>query len=126
MHDDYIAAYSVNLEEKNIIIQTYNKIKKKHSKICFSEVLTHSFRCIIDYNIIMDIQECEISTFCRDNHEKLIKMQGYCWPVDYQTEEELIDFLRTNNYKYIRINSSYGMSGWVLAKAFKYVELISD
>ncbi len=28
MHDDYIALYSVNLEDKNIIIQTYNKIKK--------------------------------------------------------------------------------------------------
>lgn len=121
MHDDYIVAYSVNLEEKNIIIQTYNNIKKKQGKICFSEVLTHSFKCILDYNIIFDIQECEISTFCRDNHEELIKMQEYCWPVNYQTEQELVELLINNNYKYIKINSSYGMYGWVLAKSVMYI-----
>lgn len=122
MHDDCIVAYSVNLEKKNIIIQTYNSIKKKRGKICFSEVITHSFKCIIDYNIISDIQECEISSFFSNNEDELIKMKGYCWPVDYQTEQELIQYLRTNEYKYIKINSSYGMFGWILAKAYKIEE----
>lgn len=55
MHDDCIVAYSVNLEEKTVIIQTHNNVEKKQRKICFYEVLTHSFRCVIDYNIISDI-----------------------------------------------------------------------
>lgn len=119
MHDDYIIGYSVDLKEKDMVILTYNNKEKKQKKICFSEVLTHSFECIIDYNIIFDVQECEICSFVNDNREELIKMKGYCWPVNYQTEKELIDFLATNEYKYIRINSSYGMSGWVLAKSYE-------
>ena len=122
MHDDYIVGYSANLEEKSIIIQTYNNSENKQKKICFSEVLTHCFKCIIDYNIILDIQECEIRSFAKDNQEELIKMKGYCWPIDYQTEQELISFLAVNGYKYIKINSSYGMFGWVLAKRYKIYE----
>lgn len=49
-------------------------------------------------------------------------MEGYCWPIDYQTEKELIAFLRNNGYKYIRVNSSYGMFGWILAKSYEIVE----
>lgn len=122
MHDDCIIAYSVNLEEKSMVIHTYNNAKKKHAKICFFEVLTHSFKCIIDYNIILDIQECEMGFFFEDNKEELIKMKDYGWPVDYLTEQELMDFLITNEYKYIKIYSSYGMDGWILAKSYEIEE----
>lgn len=40
----------------------------------------------------------------------------------YNTEQELIDFLITNKYKYIEINSSYGMFGWVIAKSYEIRE----
>lgn len=122
MHDDYIVGYSVNLKEKDMVLHTYNHNEKKEKRICFSGVLTHCFKCIIDYNIILDIQECEISNFVKDNQEELIKMEGYCWPINYQTDQDLIDFLVAKEYKYIKINSSYGMFGWVLAKSYKTYE----
>lgn len=121
MHDNYIVSYSVNLIEKRIVVKTYDNIGKKQEEIHFSEVLTHSFQCIIDYNIISDICECEIQNFIKDNKEELIKMQGHCWPVNYDTKQELNDFLVNNRYKYIQINSSYGMFGWVIAKSYKII-----
>ncbi|NLK76854.1 MAG: hypothetical protein GX284_03905, partial [Clostridiales bacterium] len=53
---------------------------------------------------------------------ELIRMKGYGWPIVYQTEQELLDFLIINEYKYIKINSSYGMEGWILAKSYKIEE----
>lgn len=122
MHDDYLISYSVNLKEREVVIRTYNNSEKKQKKIHFSEVLTHSFKCVIDYNIISDVSECEINNFVRDNQDELIKMEGYCWPIDYQTDQELIEFLKTNGYKYIKVNSSYGMFGWLLAKSYEISE----
>ena len=122
MHDSYIVEYSVNFEKKNMVIKTHNNTKGKRSEILFSEVLTYSFKCIIDYNIISNIEEREISTFFNENQEELKKMEGHCWPIDYQTEKELIAFLRNSGYKYIRVNSSYGMFGWILAKSYEIVE----
>ncbi len=119
MHDDYLVSYSVDLVKKDVIIQTYNNTEKRQRRIYFSEVLTHFFRCINDYNIILGIDECDIYSFVKDNQEEFKKMEGYCWPVDYNTEMELIDFLITNKYKYIKINSSYGMFGWIIAKSYE-------
>lgn len=122
MHDEYIVGYSVNIEEKNIIIHIYNNNEKKKKSFCFSDVLTHSFKCIIDYNIVMDFKVYDISCFIKENQKELKEMKGYCWPIDYQTEQELINFLVDKEYKYIKINSSYGMCGWILAKYYKICE----
>ena len=122
MHDNCLVEYSVNLKEKKIIIQTYDNKKKKYKRILFYGVLTHSFKCIIDYNIIMDIQEYEAKKFLYDNEEEIVKLKDYCWPTNYQNEKELIDFLITNEYKYIKISSSYGMFGWILAKSYEIKE----
>ena len=118
MHDESVIVYSVNVEEKTIIIQMRSN-EGAENKICFREVLTHSFKCILDYNLIMDIQEVEISRFISDHYDELIKMKSYCWPIDYNTEQDLLTFLITNKYKYIKINSSYGMYGWILAKSYE-------
>ena len=91
--------------------------------ICFFDVLTHLFECILDDNQILDIEEHKISNFINDNKTELKKLEGYCWPIDYQTEQELEAFLVANNYKYIKINSSYGMFGWILAKSYQVNDL---
>lgn len=122
MHDDYIVQYSVNIPEKRLIIQTYNN--KKERRICFSDVLTHSFKCIIDYNQILDIDEYKIDDFIVENRAELKELQGYCWPISYQNEEELKTFLITNQYKYIKVNSSYGLFGWILARSYQINDLV--
>ncbi len=121
MHDNYIVGYNVNLKEKEVVICTCDSVEKEWKKVYFKEVLTHSFNCILDYNIILDICENEINNFFHDNYEEVVKLRGYGWPISYQTEKELIDFLITNRYKYIKITSSYGMFGWVLAKDYQII-----
>lgn len=123
MHDDYIVEYSVNLPEKKLVIQTHNNNEKKERRICFFDVLTHSFKCVLDYNQILDISEYEIGSFIVDNKAALKELEGYCWPIDYQNEEELNAFLIVNGYKYIKVNSSYGLFGWILAKSYQISDL---
>lgn len=118
MHDKIISSYNVDFHKKNMCINLYNRIDKRIDTITFSEVLTHSFDCILDYNIILEIQEMDIMNFLDENKEKLKKNKDFCWPIDYQTEEELKDFLNVESYKYFKIYSSYGMSGWVIAKKY--------
>ena len=116
MHDERIVSYNMDFQKKSLVIRLYNNIEKKYKRIIFSDVLTHSFKCIIGYNIIFDICECEIGSFISDNLKELKEMEGFCWPVDYQTFQDLNSFLVDNQYKYIKINCSYGMFGWILAK----------
>ena len=123
MHDDYIVEYSVNISGKKLVIQTYNNNEKKERKIFFYDVLTHSFKCVLNYNQILDISECEIGSFIVENKLELKELEGYCWPINYQNEEELKTFLIANDYKYIKLNSSYGLFGWILAKSYQISDL---
>lgn len=95
----------------------------KKSRITFCDVLTYSFQGILKHNQILDLAERDISTFLSDNEENLRTMKKYCWPVNYEDEQELKEYLRRKRYKYIIIYSSYGLSGWVLAKKFGVTEL---
>lgn len=119
MHDSYIINYNVNIEEKKINIQTYDDITKKKKNATFYDVLTHSFECILNYNQILDISISEIENFIIENRIKLEELVGYCWPINYKNLSELQEYLIKNEYKYIKIESSYGMHGWILAKSYQ-------
>lgn len=67
MHNNYIVSYNVMIKEKTLIIQTYNNTEKREEDIYFFDVLTHSFKCILDYNQILDINDYEIDCFINDN-----------------------------------------------------------
>ena len=89
MHDDYTVQYNVNLSERKLILQTYHNETKAEGKIGFSDVLTHSFKCILDYNQLLDINEYEIESFIVDNQVEFQELEGYGWPTVYRNQEEL-------------------------------------
>lgn len=78
MHDDYVIGYSVDLRRKNLVIK-----RQDDRTITFYEVLTHSLRCILEYNQILDICESSTKNFIIENKDELMQMKDYCWPIYY-------------------------------------------
>ncbi len=120
MHDYFIDSYSVDFIEKMLILNISSKGKKKC--VCFKEVLTHCFNGILQYNQIMDIEEATVKNFIKENSQRIKELRLYDWPVLYETIEELERILYESQYKYIKIYSSYGLEGWVLAKKVEIVD----
>ena len=121
MHDYVINFYNVNLMEKtlNIYISHRNGQKKQ---IVVTGVLTHFFENILEENIL-SIEEFQIKDFLKEQYEELELRKNYCWPIDYQNIDELMKFLNENAYVYIKIYSSFGMYGWIIAKHIMVKEL---
>ena len=120
MHDYFIDSYSVDFIEKMLILNISSKGKKKC--VCFKVVLTHCFNGILQYNQIMDIEEATVKNFIKENSQRIKELRLYDWPVLYETIEELERILYESQYKYIKIYSSYGLEGWVLAKKVEIVD----
>ena len=74
------------------------------------------------YNQIMDIEEATVKNFIKENSQRIKELRLYDWPVLYETIEELERILYESQYKYIKIYSSYGLEGWVLAKKVEIVD----
>ena len=117
LHDNEILSYEVNLRNKNIIIST-NYYGTKTANIYFNEVLAHNFENEISYSTICELGEySSINSFIRDYSDLLERGKSQSWPMDYKTFDELEEKLIKGLYKCYFISSSYGLSGWILAKS---------
>lgn len=113
VHDNEILTYIVDFEKKNIIMETVN-YNKETILVKFEDILVHYFEMAMPKSIIYDIVECDGIKVIEENRELLKNTKNFCWPVNYETESQLIQILK--GYKYYIINSSLGLTGWVLAK----------
>ncbi|KOP67207.1 hypothetical protein AMS62_19595 [Bacillus sp. FJAT-18019] len=114
VHDNEVISYEVNLKNKHIVINTENR--EKTVKIRFSNVMAHLFEDHLYGSILLDIENYEIDEFIKGSKDLFEKHKPYCWPVNYESIDELKELLYKEQYKCYIISSSYGFNGWVLAK----------
>lgn len=121
VHDNEIMSYEVDLKNHQIIVHTqYQKSALiKNTDIVFHNVLVHFFQNELSGSIIFDIEKYDIIRFLKNNSDLLKKQKNYCWPMAYDTEEELTEKLLEGQYSYYVISSSYGLNGWILAKSYE-------
>ncbi|MDN4604094.1 hypothetical protein P5G61_22830 [Paenibacillus sp. F6_3S_P_1C] len=123
VHDNIILSYEVDLENEFIRMRTrsYHSDLSEDTDIFFSDVLAHSFDTPMQGSIIFDIDDVGLDHFINYNRELLEKGKGQGWPITYKTDEELESKLIEGEYQYFVITSSYGLSGWVLAKKVEMI-----
>lgn len=121
IHDNEISSYIVNLKEQQIIL--YMEHQNKNTNIIFSNVLVHFFENELSGSILLDIEKYSINQFIKDNCRLLEQRKNYCWPIDYDTIEQLSEELQKEQYYYYVISSSYGLNGWILAKKYETISI---
>ncbi|MCT4542102.1 MAG: hypothetical protein N4A63_01025 [Vallitalea sp.] len=123
VHDNEIISYEVDFENRKIIMHTQYQGSDllENIDIVFSDVLVHMFENQLEGSIIFSIEKHELFQFIKDNSDLLKKQKDYCWPMYYNTIEELEERLFKDQYSYYVISSSYGLSGWVIAKNYETI-----
>lgn len=115
VHDNEIVGYEVDFKEKMITLKTVSEENEK-VQVIFKDVLANFFEEGGHQNIIFDIVINTIEDFIRENEKMLMEKKNSCWPMCYDNLNELQKSLEERKYKYFFIESSHGLSGWVLAK----------
>lgn len=119
-HDCEIIKYEVDLRERKVsmYVQSIKGNDIVSNKLIFLDVIAHCFNDELAGSTILDIELCELHKFIKDNENMLRQRKDYLWPMDYNTIDELEQYLKLNNYSYYCIFSSYGLNGWILSKGF--------
>jgi len=118
VHDNIIQSYNVDFEAETLIIKTKyhtDKILEK-TTILFEGYLAHVFENEMKGSIIFDIQEYSLDLFLKEEFVLMRERKRFGWPISYETENGLIEFLQIHEYKVFEISSSYGLCGWIFAK----------
>jgi len=118
VHDCQINSYEVNIKEETLVLHTtYDGFRgHKNILISFIDVLSHHFEDIILQNVISDIYETMIVDFIEEYKEMIQEGKGYSWPTDYDNQEDLINYLKSNSYKIFYLDSAVGLYGFIIAK----------
>ncbi|BFJ00339.1 MULTISPECIES: hypothetical protein [Priestia] len=66
-------------------------------------ILFKDFLLFILKTILLDIAEGDVNSFALDNKTLLDQSKDYCWPMDYEHIEELINYIEGNNDHYYKL-----------------------
>ena len=125
VHDNSVVAYEVLAKEKKIVLHTECLDRESHefTDIVFEEVLAYDFENDLFGTIIFDVKEVDLSVLLK---EKAAMFEGgwrYGWPRGWERDKEDIEvFVRRLEMRAFELSSSYGMSGWVLARRMSKVQ----
>jgi hypothetical protein len=118
IHDNQIISYTVNSHKREIHFQTVYKDKEpyEYTDVIFSGVIIYHFECDNFNSIILDIDEVSLEEVYSQYESLFFKLKNYGWlSIDFETKEELIQKMKIENIKAFRINTSYGLDGWIWA-----------
>ena len=123
VHDNRILSYQVDFENEILTLKTQYNTDEIHEKtdVIFTGYLTHIFYNADKHSIIFDIEEYPLNSFLENEYELLEEQKNYCWPINYETTNDLINYFQSNTYKVFSVASSYGLYGYVLAKEMNVV-----
>ncbi|WP_339259857.1 hypothetical protein MKZ12_08280 [Paenibacillus sp. FSL R5-0713] len=100
LHDNIILSYEVDLENERIRMRTRSShAVPKNMDVLFSGVMAHAFDTPLHGSIILDLDEWDLEHFIPYNRELLESGKGYCWPVSYDSYDELHTRLIEEKYK---------------------------
>lgn len=122
VHDNRLVSYTVNEDDAEIILETFfegNTGERENTIIQFSGVTAYFFEnhAIWLGTVIFDIVEVSTENVLQDNWKRFMEGAKYGWPGEWaETQEKARSYFKENEIKAFAIDSSCGMSGWVLAK----------
>ena len=132
IHDNEILAYTVDLANKTIRLDTTwsSKERSEHTLVEFRGVLTHYFIGDCHQNVLTSIEEEPLEIFLSENLALLQEMKYTCWPCMYAhsydecgNENLLRQRLQEEQVKYFRLYAAIGVDGWVLAREMEFIAL---
>jgi len=119
VHDNHLVAYSVLAPEKKIVLQTEFRDREPHefTDIVFEDVLAYHFENDLFGTIIFDVAEVDLAALLKEHATMFEYGWRYGWPRGWESQKEEIGaFVRRLEMRAFELSSSYGMSGWVIAK----------
>lgn len=124
VHDNHLVAYSVLAKEKKITLQTEFLDREPHelTDVVFEDVLAYHFENDLFGTIIFDVEEVDLAVLLKEYAPMFEAGWRYGWPRGWEKEKEEIEiFARHLGMRAFELSSSYGMSGWIIAKSMSKV-----
>jgi hypothetical protein len=130
IHDNFVTSYIVDCEGRRITLHTVYRDREpfEYTDVVFRDVFAHRFEYGLEGNILFDVEEVDVAGIVQGEADLFAKSWRYGWPpFEYKGDlAELVRSMEAASAHAFALNSSYGLSGWVIARSFEAVAKITD
>lgn len=119
IHDNVLLGYEVRSDEHEIVFKTEYRdgALRERTDVIFNQVIAYSFINDSFGTILYDVTEMDINMFIEENWDAFEEGGKWGWPGSWVSSKENTKiYLAQNSIRAYRIDSSIGMSGWILGK----------
>jgi len=124
VHDNVLVSYEVLAGRREIHLHTQSPgTKPQHTDIIFRGVEGYFFYHDNLETIIFDVVEISVDRILEDDRERFEDGWRFHWPGRWNTESAAgrKEYLMKRQVRGFDISSSYGMTGWILAKSVERI-----
>jgi hypothetical protein len=124
VHDNFIVSYQVFCEGRQIRMVTEYRDREPFARtlVIFTGVEAYDFYRDSVSNIIFDIREVSVENILDENLESFREASRFGWPTFWKNSlEEVQKYLEEEGTRGFKLSSSYGMTGWVIAREMKII-----
>ena len=127
VHDNILLGYEVCSETKKIILHTEFRDGGEEDRVTtdvvFTDVLGYHFEGDLFTSIIFGVWEESIDAALHHHPDLLERRVRYGWPQGWESKKESLEaYLKRKNLKVYRLQSSYGMDGFVMAASMEMIK----
>ena len=119
LHDYEIHGYRVDSEARSITFTMYPPKGQPQapSQLVFSQVEGYLVQHDLGRNIILSVEEQALDHFLADHEATFADESKWGWPLFWKgSRERTAQFVSSKGCRVWGISSSYGLSGWVVAR----------
>jgi hypothetical protein len=118
LHDSLMIGYSVDGIARTLVFRTIpHQGVGGHFEVRFTDVVAYHLEGDCFRNIISEVLEVPVDAVIRDA-EVADLHRRYGWPPGWDpARETLPEFVARNGGRFFQVNCSFGIGGWVAARA---------
>jgi hypothetical protein len=123
VHDNIITGYMVSCDKRELVIHTEFRDREPNEKTDIIFYGVEAYYLVRDnmQSILFDVAEYPIEQVLIDYSSEFESGRKYCWPGSWnESNESCQNYFTKQQCKGWKINSSYGMEGFVIAKNIEF------
>ncbi len=125
IHDNFLVSYSVHCEKAQIRFQTEFRDQDEPfevTEVVLYGVFAYHFEGDNLNTIIFDIKEYPVDDILKKYTSKFQQGTKYCWPETWnESMDKALNYLENRKAKAWEIESSYGMSGFIIGERIEFI-----
>lgn len=123
LHDNFVYAVTIQLERRTLVLHTEYRDGQGAGELTdlrFVGVVAHHFDDVVAPSILLHLEQVSVNRVIEEWRDLFAARKNYHWPIQFVDLDDLTRRLREESVTGIRIMSTCGLDGFVLASAAEH------